>query len=154
MREQIYPQANTIVCIEDSKLLKQFQYDILYNAKGLDATFGELNNINYFRTYRHTASDNYRTLLDGLMTATFDLLREIAPSDLLSRLFALYYDIHNLKLVAKECFFGQRFSEPGFDFGSYSLRTIRSAAMWEADNILENETLTGGFFEALQAEDI
>jgi V/A-type H+-transporting ATPase subunit C len=154
MREQIYPHANTIVCIEDSKLLKQFQYDILYSAKDLDATLGELNNINYFRTYRHADPDNYKALLDGLMTATFDLLREIAPSDLLNRLFALYYDIHNLKLVTKERFFGQRFSELGFDFGSYSLRTIRSAAVREADNILENETLTGGFFEALRAEDI
>jgi V/A-type H+-transporting ATPase subunit C len=81
-------------------------------------------------------------------------MREISPSEVISHIFALYYDIHNLKLVAKERFWQKRFSELGFTFGSYSLRTIRSAAVRESDDILENKTLTSGFFEALRAEDI
>jgi V/A-type H+-transporting ATPase subunit C len=88
------------------------------------------------------------------MKTTFDLMREIAPDERICRLFALNYDIHNLKLVAKERFWNRRLDDLAFEYGTYSLRTIRSAAVRESDNILENETLTAGFFKALRAPDI
>jgi len=154
LRENIFPRANTVVCIEDGKLLKQFQYDIFYNAKGLAATLGELNNINYFHTYINADADNYGVMLDGLMRGTFDLMKEIAPFDLFWRVFALYYDIHNMKLVVKERFFGKRLDYLAFDYGGYSLPTIRSAAVRASDDILENEALTKGFFEALNSKDV
>ena len=150
----IYPHANTIVCIEDSKLLKQFQYDILYNSKGLQATLDELNNINYFHSYKNAYSENYGAMLDELMIATFDLIKEISPTELIWRIFALYYDIHNMKLAVKERFFGKRLDDLALEYGSYSLPTIRSAAVRESDNILNNENLTGGFFEALHTKDM
>jgi len=152
--DSIYPHANTVACIEDSKLLKQFQYDILYHKAGLGATLDELNSINYFHTYKNADGSNYREMLDGLMKATFDQMREIAPDDLIWRIFSLYYDIHNMKLVVKERFFGKRLDNLALGYGGYTLPTIRSAAVGESDNILENETLTKGFFEALRAEDI
>ena len=150
----IYPRANTIVCIEDSRLIKQFEYEILYNAAGLQATLDELNNINYFRTYKRAETYNYGAMLDLLMNETFKLLREIAPTELVWRMFALYYDIHNMKLAVKERFSGKRLSSLALDYGSYSLRTIRSAAVRESDNILENEILTEGFFKALHSKDM
>ena len=153
-KENIYPHANTIVCIEDDKLLKQFQYDILYNTKGIQAALDELNNINYFHTYKNADSGNYGVMLDGLMIATFDLIKELAPTELIWRIFALYYDIHNMKLAVKEKFFGKRLDNLALEYGSYSLPTIRSAAVRESDNILNNEILTRGFFEALHAKDI
>ena len=107
-KSNIYPHANTIVCVEDSRLLKRFQYEILYNARGLQAALDELNNINYFQTYKNADSYNYGVMLDGLMINTFDLIREISPTELIWRIFALYYDIHNMKLVAKEKFSGKR----------------------------------------------
>lgn len=152
--EGIFPHANTIVCIEDSKLLKQFQYDILHNAKGLRAALDELNKMNYFRTYENADTGNYSQVLDGLMKDTFDLMKEIAPGEAIWKMFALYYDIHNMKLAAKERLSGKRLDNLAIQYGSYSLRTIRSAAVRESDNILENETLTGGFFEALGAKDM
>jgi len=154
LKEDIFPHANTVICIEDSKLLKQFQYDIFYNTKGLKATLDELNNINYFHTYKNADIDNYGIMLDGLMKDTFDLIREISPLELIWRIFALYYDIHNMKLVVKEKFFGKRYDNLALEYGSYSLPTIRSAAVRESDNILENEVLNEGFFEALNSMDI
>jgi len=153
MRTQngIYPHANTIVCIEDSKLLKQFQYDILYNAPDLRTSLVELDNMNYFRTYKIANEDNYSVVIDGLMKDTFRLLKTIAPTKLIWRTFALYYDIHNMKLVAKERLTGKRLDRLAISYGSYSLPTIRSAAVRESDDILENETLTEGFFEALRS---
>ena len=148
--KEIFPHANTVVCIEESKLLKQFEYGILYNAKGLPETLDELNNINYFHTYMNAGIDNYSVMLDGLMKDTFDLMRAIVPDETIWRIFALYYDIHNMKLVAKENPIGGRLNELALDYGSYSMRTIRSAAVRESDNILNNETLTRGFFEALR----
>ena len=154
MREAIYPHANTVACIEDSKLLKQFQYDILYHIGGLQATLDELNSINYFHTYKNADTDNYGAMLDVLMKATFDLMREIAPDPLIWRIFSLYYDIHNMKLVVKERFLRKRLDGLSLVYGSYSLPTIRSAAVRASDNILANEALTEGFFEALRAKDI
>jgi len=150
----IFPHANTIICIEDSKLLKQFQYDILYNTKSLHSALDELNNINYFHTYKNADTGNYGVMLDGLMIATFDLMREIAPIELIWRIFTLYYDIHNMKLVVKEKFFGKKLEYLALEYGSYSLQTIRSAAVRESDNILNDEILTKGFFNALHSKDI
>jgi len=150
----IYPHANTIICLEDGKLLKQFEYDILYNTKGLQSALDELNAINYFHTYKNADIDNYGVMLDGLMIATFDLMKEIAPIELIWRIFALYYDIHNMKLVVKEKFFEKRFDNLALGYGSYSLPTMRSAAVRESENILNDEILTKGFFEALNSEDI
>jgi len=150
----IFPYANTIICIEDSALLKRFQYDILYNATGLQAALDELNKINYFRTYASANTDNYSVILDGLMRDTFDLMEDISPAEALWRLFALYYDIHNMKLIAKERLSGKRLDNLAIPYGSYSLRTIRSAAVRESDDILGNEVLTKGFFEALGTKEM
>ena len=152
--KDIYPHANTVICIEDNKLLKQFQYDILYNTKGLQATLDELNRMNYFHTYKHADKHNYGVMLDGLMKVTFELMRQISPTDLIWRIFALYYDIHNMKLVVKEKLTKKMFTKLALDYGSYSMPTIRSAAVRESDNILNNEILTEGFFEALKLKDM
>jgi len=149
----IYPEANTVAAIEESKLLKHFQYEILYKAKGLPATLHELNGINYFNSYEDAESHNYEQMLEELMKKTFELMQRISPKALIWRIFALLYDIHNIKLVVKERFFSTRFDHLALDYGSYSLRTIRSAAVREADNILENEILTEGLFNALRLTD-
>lgn len=146
----IYPYANTIVSIEDDKLLKKFEYDILYNTPDFNAALDELNKINYFRTYENADAGNYSEILDGLMADTFELIKELAPTQLIWRIFALYYDIHNMKLVVKERLSGKRLDRLAISYGSYSLPTIRSAAVRESDNILENETLTEGLFRALR----
>jgi len=153
LRDEIFPYANTMVCIEDSKLLKRFQYDILYNTPGLQASLDELNKLDYFRTYETADSGNYSAILDGLMKSTFELMTDIVPTQTIRRIFALYYDIHNMKLVVKERLFGKRLDSLSFSYGCYSLPTIRSAAVRESDDILKNETLTSGFFEALRAKD-
>jgi len=140
--------------MEDSKLLKQFQYDILYNTRGLQSALDELNNINYFHTHKNADGGNFSVMLDELMAATFDLMKEIAPTELIWRIFALYYDIHNMKLVVKEKFSGKRLDNLALSYGSYSLPTIRSAAVRESDNILNNEILTKGFFGALHSKDM
>ena len=150
----IYPHANTIVAIEESRLLKQFEYEVLYNANGLQATLDELNSINYFRSYKIAQPHNYNEILDELMEDTFQLIRDIAPTELIWRIFALYYDIHNMKLMVKERFLGRRLGSLALSYGSYSLPTIRSAAVRESDNILENEILTAGYFEALHVKDM
>ena len=152
--DNIYPHANTIVCIEEGKLLKRFQYDLLYNAKGLQAALDELNNINYFHTYKNAEPGTYGLTIDALMADTFALMGEIAPTGLIPRMFSLYYDIHNMKLAAKERFMGKRLDRLALEYGGYSMPTIRSAAVKQSDDILENETLTAGFFEALHSGDI
>ena len=151
--KNIFPHANTIVCIEESRLLKQLNYDILHNAAGLQATLDELNEINYFQSHQIAEANNYGAMLDGLMKTTFTLMRQITPVTQIWRIFALYYDIHNMKLVVKERFFGKRFDELALDYGSYTLPTIRSAAVRRSDDILHNEVLTEGFFEALHLKD-
>ncbi|MCL2814765.1 MAG: V-type ATPase subunit [Oscillospiraceae bacterium] len=150
----IYPHANTIICIEESKLLKKFEYDILYNAKGIQSALDELDNINYFHTYKSADMGNYGVMLDGLMIDTFDFMKKIVPDELIWRIFALYYDIHNMKLVVKERFFKKRLDNLALEYGSYSLPTMRSAAVRESDNILNNKILTRGFFEALGCRDM
>jgi len=154
VKDGIFPHANTIICIEDSKLLKRFQYEILYNTGSLQAALDELNKTNYFRTYESADTKNYSIIIDRLMKDTFDLLRDIAPTELIWKIFALYYDIHNMKLVVKERLSGKRLDDLALSYGSYSLRTIRSAAVRESDDILKNETLTRGFFEALSLKDM
>ena len=156
MRTQsgIFPYANTIICIEDSKLLKQFQYDILYNTPDLQSALDELNKINYFQTYESADAGNYGVILDGLMNDTFELMKSTVPTELIWRIFALYYDIHNMKLVAKERLTGKKLDRLAIRYGSYSLPTIRSAAVRESDNILGNGTLTSGFFEALSTKEM
>ena len=151
--KNIYPHANTVVCIEESKLLKKINYDILHNAAGLAPTLNELNEINYFQSHHPASPDNYGAMLDRLMKITLELLKNIAPVADIWRIFALYYDIHNMKLVVKERFFGKRFDELALDYGSYSMATIRSAAVRKKDDILSNEVLTEGFFEALHLKD-
>jgi len=150
----IFPYANTIVCIEDSKLLKQFQYNILHDTPDLQAALDELNKMNYFRTYENADTNNYGVVLDGLMADTFELMRNIAPDELIWRAFALYYDIHNMKLVVKERLTGRKLDKLAMSYGCYSLPTIRSAAVRESDDILSNPTLTSGFFEALHAKEM
>jgi len=93
-------------------------------------------------------------MLDGLMIATFDLIKEISPVELIRRIFALYYDIHNMKLVVKEKFSGRKLDNLALEYGSYSLPTLRSATVRESDNILNNDILTIGFFEALHSKDM
>jgi len=149
--KDIFPHANTVVCIEDSRLLGQVDYDILHNTASLQAALNELNERNYFRAHLDATTDNYSTLLDGLMKSTFDLMKSITPNELVWRIFSLYYDVHNMKLVVKERYFNKRLDNLALGYGSYSLPTIRSAAVRESDNILGNETLTAGFFEALRA---
>ena len=154
MKHDIFPHANTIVCIEDSKMLKRFQYELLYGADGLQAVLDELNNMNYFHLHRNADIINYRTMLDGLMKATMNLIKEIAPNEMIWRIFALNYDIHNIKLVVKERTMERRLDSLALDFGSYTMPTLRSAAVKESDDILKNECLTRGLFEALRAKDI
>ena len=148
---KIYPDTNTIVCMEDDKLLKQIDYDILHNAAGLEAALFELNEKNYFHTHLHASTHNYGDMLNGLMKSTFELLRKITPLEQIWLVFALYYDIHNMKLVVKERLFGKRFDNLAIDYGSYSMPTIRSAAVRKSDNILGNDILTEGFFLALES---
>ena len=143
-----------MVCIEDGKLLKKFEYEILFNAGGLHAALYELNGINYFRTYINADELNYNELLDGLMGVTFSLMAEIAPDPLIYRIFALYYDIHNIKLAVKERFINRRFDDVFLDYGYYTLPTIRSATVRESDDILQNEILTTGLFTALRSKDM
>jgi len=149
----IYPEANTVAAIEESKLLKQFQYELLYKAKGLSATLQELNGINYFNSYEDAESHNYEQMLEELMEKTFELMKEISPTPLIWRIFTLLYDIHNIKLVVKERFFSASFNHLALEYGSYTLPTIRSAAVREEDNILENKVLTAGLFNALRLKD-
>ena len=54
-----------------------------------------------------------------------------------------------MKLVVKERFFGKRLDDLAIDYGSYSLPTIRSAAVRKSDDILRNDVLTEGLFQAL-----
>jgi len=143
-----------MVCIEDSKLLKRFHYHILYNTESLQVALDELNKMNYFHTYENANTENYNQILDSLMFDTFELMREISPTKLIWRIFALYYDIHNMKLVVKERMTGKRLDNLVMAYGSYPMPTIRSAAVRESDNILKNETLTAGFFDALHAKEI
>jgi len=150
-KSEIFPFTNTIICIEDKKLLGQLQYDVLHNTPSLHAALDELNKMNYFHTYKSANADNYGIILDVLMKDTFELMKKISPTKLIWRIFALYYDIHNMKLAAKEKLSGKRLDRLAMTYGSYSLPTIRSAAVRESDNILKNETLTAGFFEALRA---
>lgn len=152
--KDIFPTANTIVCIEESKLLKQFRYDILYETNGLEGALSELNDINYFHSYKNADRYNYGNMLDDLMERVFELLEEIAPDPVVWKLFTLYYDIHNMKLVVKERFLSRRLDHMTLSYGSYNLRTIRSAAVRKEDNILRNELLTEGFFQALLCKDI
>lgn len=152
--KDIYPHANTIVCMEESKLLKQFQYEILYNTNDILEALNELNDINYFHSYKNAQKHNYDVMLDGLMKDTFVLMKEIVPTKSIWHAFALYYDIHNMKLVAKEKFLGQKLDHLALKYGRYSLSTIRSATVREADNILQNESLTQGFFKALRTRNM
>ena len=147
--QEIFPRANTIVCMEDSKLLRQPQYELLYSVEGLDAALHELNSMNYFRTYKSAQPDNYSELFDSLVYDTLGLLYEITPTNTLWRMFALYYDIHNMKLVVKERHLGRDLEELALRGGSYSFITIRSAAVRATDNVLKNDTLTEGFHAAL-----
>lgn len=117
-------------------------------------TLDELNEINYFDTYHNAEQHNYGAMLDGLMKNTFELMREIAPTEIIWRMFALYYDIHNMKLVVKEKLSGKRLEHLALDYGSYALSTIRSASVRESDNILGNESLTQGFFDALRLKNM
>lgn len=149
----IYPYENTIISIEDGRLLNQLQYDVLFGARDLRAALGELNAMDYFRSYVNAGADNYGQMLDGLMNSTFELMRAVSPDELVWRIFALYYDIHNMKLVAKERAFHRRLGRLALSCGSYSLPTVRSAAVRESDDILENRVLTEGFFMALRAKD-
>jgi len=148
--EKIHPHANTVVCIEDSRLLKDFDYDILHNAAGLGETLDELNEMNYFQTHLTADVHNYSSLLDGVMRNTLDLMRSISPNEWIWRIFALYYDIHNMKLVVKVRFFGKRLDHLALDYGSYSLPTIRSAAVRRTNDILGNNVLNEGLFRALE----
>ena len=152
--KDIFPHANTVVAIEESKLLKRFEYDILIDAKGLPAALGILNKANYFRTYETAEAPSYGAMLDDLTRDLMDLIKEISPDVVVWKLFALYYDIHNLKLVAKERFTGKRLDGLYLDYGSYTLPTLRSAAVRESDNILNDAVLTAGLFEALRASDM
>jgi len=150
--KNIFPHANTIVCIEESKLLKQVNYEILHSATGLQAALDELNGMNYFQSPRIADIHNYGAMQNGLMKTTFELIRNVSPIPMIWCLFALYYDIHNMKLVVKERFFGRRFDDLALDYGNYSLPTIRSAAVKRSDNILRDDLLTDGFFKALELE--
>jgi len=150
----IYPHANTVVCIEESKLLKRLEYEILYNTKNLRATLNELNDINYFHTYKNADPDNYAIMLDGLTKATFGLMKEIAPDPLIWRIFALYYDIHNMKLAVKERILRERLEKYFLDYGSYPMQQIRSATVRESDDILRDKTLTRGLFDALRQKEM
>ena len=150
-RGDIYPYANTVICIEDSKLLKQFQYDILHSTANLQAALDELSKIDYFQTHEDADNENYGALLDKLTRDTLKKMRSIVPTELIWRIFALYYDIHNMKLVVKERFSGQKLDRLAMPQGSLSLPTIRSATVRESDNILGSETLSEGLFEALRA---
>lgn len=150
----IFPHANTVVCMEESKLLQRFQYEILFSATGLEGALRELNDINYFRSYDDAQAYNYGSFLNGLTEKTLNLLKSIAPDETIWRMFALNYDIHNMKLVVKERFLNKRFDSLAFDFGSFKLSSIRSAAVRELDNILKNDSLTDGFFRALESKDL
>ena len=154
IKTEVYPHANTVVAMEDGKLLKRFEYEILYNADSLQRTLDKLNETNYFKTYAEAGEENYGDLLDGLMKRTFALMQEIAPKPLVWKIFALYYDIHNIKLAAKERAFNKRLDEFFLDYGSYTFPTIRSATVREPDNILNDVILTKGLFEALRSKEI
>ena len=150
----VYPHANTVVSIGDSMLLKKLEYEILLNADGLAATLRELNGINYFHSYRQADLDSYGAMLDGLMKATFTQMREISPVELIWRIFSLYYDVHNIKLAAKERFLRRRLDHYFLDYGGYPPSAIRSATVRESDDILDNKILTGGLFEAIRSKDM
>ena len=150
----VFPRANTIVSIEESKLLKRFEYGLLFGAKGLDGALGVLNRMNYFRTYETAAAPNFGEMLDDLIKDSFGLMYDVLPEKKVWKLFGLYYDIHNLKLAAKERFLKKRLDGLYLDYGGYSMRTIRSAAVRESDDILGDTALTEGFFTALRATDM
>ena len=154
LSQKVYPHANTVVAMEDAKLLKQNQYHLLLNADGLQTTLDILNRTNYFHTYKHAQTDNYSQMLDELMIDTFGLLREIAPKALVWHIFALYYDMHNIKLAVKERLMGRTLDRFFLRYGRYSMPTIRSAAVRESDDILQNKVLTAGLFQALRQEDV
>ena len=130
-------------------MLRRPQYELLYSAEGLNAALKELDDINYFRTYKAARPDNYISLFDSLVYETLGLLYEITPVKDVWRMFALSHDIHNMKLAVKERQLGLDFEPLSLGGGNYSFITMRSAAVRATDNILKNETLTKGLNEAL-----
>ncbi|MCL2548339.1 MAG: V-type ATPase subunit [Symbiobacteriaceae bacterium] len=150
---RVYPLANTIASLEDSRLLKQKEYTALLATNSLQSALDELNIHNYFRTYSDADVYNYGHMLDELMRSVFSLLREITPTEAIWRLFTLLYDIHNIKLVVKERHLGINLSDLFLDYGSYTLPTIHSATVRAEDDILDNPSLTAGMFAALTSED-
>jgi len=150
LAKNIYHEANIAVCVAESKLLKKFQYSLLHNAQSLQGVLDELNSINYFHSYRNASAHNFEKMLSGLMADTFDYIESIVPKSNVLQIFSAIYDIHNIKVAVKEVMLGKKLDNLFIEYGSYSIPTVRSAAVRKNDNILENKILTDGLFEAIR----
>jgi len=152
----MFPQANTIVRVEEGKLLTESQYETLLNTDNLQSAIKELDDLDYFETYREITIDNHMEILDLLLEQTFRLLFEITEEETTAiyKLFALYYDIHNMKIAVKEKSLDTKLDDLYLNVGYYPKRNIRSVLVDKKYDILKNDTLTKGMFEALETKEL
>lgn len=152
--KDIFPHANTIVAMRSDTLLKKEQFDALYKAQNITQALNELNDADYFGKYVNATAENYPQLLNDALKDNIELLKEISPKEELFLIFALYYDIHNMKIAVKERFLNKSLSNLFLPYGNYDMRDIRSALVGEQYDILKNKVLSKGVIKARDSKEM
>lgn len=101
MNTRVYPKANTLVSVRETKLLNKEQWQSLLQSKSFEAAVSQLMDWGYLPAgaSRH---GNANKLVNQKLAELLSFLWEIAPDPKVTELFTLRYDLNNLKSLLRE----------------------------------------------------
>lgn len=142
MKGNEYGPLNVTIRAQENKLLKLGHFDRMIAAE----TFDDAVNILRETVYRHDVDDikesrDYDEMLMHELERVYEEMFVSTPDAKLIELASLRYAYHNLKVLFKEQFTGNDFSDLYINIGRYEISDLREAVKNLQSDVLPEEYL-------------
>ncbi len=127
-----FNQAVIRVKVLEKRLLSRARVERMVDAKDMDEVFRILGETEY---QQHLGlmnrNEDYEKVLYAELKRVYALVRELTNEESISKLLALKYDYHNLKVMMKEKISGKSLENLYVSFGTLDLSKIKTAFLAE-----------------------
>lgn len=143
MQGNEYGPLNVTIRAQENKLLKKGHFDRMIAAE----TFDDAVNILRETVYRNDVDEiketlNYDDMLMSELERVYEEMFVSTPNKQLIELAALRYAYHNLKVLFKEQFSDNDFSDMYINIGRYDISDLRQAVKTSQSDILPEEYMS------------
>lgn len=127
MPQDSYLFAVGRIRVKENKLMGQDRIERMLDTDSLDDALKVLSESDYGSGEQVESPYDYEKLLAAELKKVYDFIEEVTPNKELTDLFALQYDMHNLKSLIKGHYLGSQEDLPLASIGSIDLQDLTRA---------------------------